>query len=205
MYIPRLYRQEDRTEILAFLHHNSFPALVSYDGERPVATHLPVEVIEGPGEQITLFGHMARANKQWQTFGDDEVLLIFQGAHTYISPRWYNHVNVPTWNYMVVQVYGRVRPLEGQALYDLLSRLVGRYEAAAEYSLDGLPQEYVQRQMQAVYGFAVEVTRIDAAYKLSQNRDDEDHASIVRELEQRNDQDSQRVAAAMRRQRKPSE
>ncbi|MCW5873161.1 MAG: FMN-binding negative transcriptional regulator [Anaerolineales bacterium] len=205
MYIPRLYRQEDRTEILAFLHQNSFPVLVSYDGERPVATHLPVEVVEGPGEQITLFGHMARANKQWQTFGDNEVLLIFQGAHTYISPRWYNHVNVPTWNYMVVQVYGRVRPLEGQALYDLLNRLVARYEAAAEYSLEELPQEYVQSHIQAVYGFAVEVTRIDAAYKLSQNRDDEDHASIVRELEQRKDQDSQRVAAAMRRQRKPSE
>lgn len=205
MYIPRLYRQEDRAEVLAFLKHNSFPALVSYDGERPVATHVPVELVEGPGEQLTFLSHMARANKHWRTFAGQEVLLIFQGAHTYISPRWYNHTNVPTWNYMILHAYGRVRPVEGQELYDLLSRLVQRYEAGTQYSLEGLPQDYVQREMQAVYGFAVEVTRIDAAYKLSQNRDDEDHANIIQELNQRSDDNSHEVAAAMRRQRKANQ
>ncbi len=203
MYIPRLYRQEDRAEILAFLRQHNFPALVSYDGQRPIATHVPVEIVEGSGEQITILSHMARANKQWQGFGSDDVLLIFQGAHTYVSASWYNHVNVPTWNYMILHVYGRVRPVEGQELYDLLSRLVQRYEANTDYSLEGLPQDYVRREMQAVYGFAVEVTRIDAAYKLSQNRDDEDHANIVGQLEQRPDANSYQVAAAMRRQRPP--
>lgn len=203
MYIPRLYRQEDRAEILAFLHQHNFPALVSYDGQKPIATHIPVEIVEGPGEQITILSHMARANKQWHSFGEDEVLLIFQGAHTYVSARWYNHVNVSTWNYMILHVYGRVRPVEGQELYDLLSRLVQRYEGGTEYSLEGLPQDYVARELQAVYGFAIEVTRIDAAYKLSQNREDEDHATIVGQLEQRPDENSHQVAAAMRRQRPP--
>ncbi|MCW5875712.1 MAG: FMN-binding negative transcriptional regulator [Anaerolineales bacterium] len=199
MYIPRLYRQEDRAEILAFLKTNGFPALVSHDSEKPVATHIPVELLEGPGEQLTFLSHMARANKQWRSFRDQEVLLIFQGPHTYISPRWYDHTNVPTWNYMMAHVYGRVRPVEGDELYNLLSRLVQRYEAGTDYSLEGLPQEYVQREMQGVYGFAVEVTRIDAAFKLSQNRDDENHASIVAQLEQRSDENSHQVAAAMRR------
>ncbi|MCW5878619.1 MAG: FMN-binding negative transcriptional regulator [Anaerolineales bacterium] len=199
MYIPRLYRQEDRAEILAFLKHNSFPALVSYDGEKPVATHIPVELVEGPGERISFLSHMARANKQWRSFADQDVLLIFQGPHTYISPRWYNHVNVPTWNYMIAHVYGRVQPVEGDQLYGLLSRLVQRYETGTGYSLEGLPQDYVEREMQAVYGFAVEVTRIDAAFKLGQNRDDESYANIVAQLEQRSDEDSHRVAAAMRR------
>ncbi len=199
MYIPRLYRQEDRVEILAFLKHNSFPALVSYDGQKSLATHTPVELVEGPGDQLSLFSHMARANKQWRTFGDQEILLIFQGPHTYISPRWYSHTNVPTWNYMIAHVYGRVRTVEGEQLHGLLSRLVHKYEQGTDYSLEGLPQDYVQREMQGVYGFAVDVTRIDAAFKLSQNRDDRDYANIIAQLERRPDEDSQEVAAAMRR------
>ena len=95
MYIPKLYREEDREKILEFLRHNNFPELVTYDGEKPTATHLPVEVLENENGSLTILGHMSRANPQWRSFGKQEVLLIFQGAHTYISPRWYDHVNVP--------------------------------------------------------------------------------------------------------------
>src|SRR6266498_2393897 len=122
MYIPKLYREEDKEKILEFLRQNNFPALVTYDGEKPIATHLPVEVIEGKDGALTIFGHMSRANPQGKSFGEQEVLLIFQGAHTYISPRWYDHVNVPTWNYMMVHVYGKPRLLEGDELYAMMSR-----------------------------------------------------------------------------------
>lgn len=198
MYIPKLYREEDREKILDFLGANNFPALVTYDGEKPLATHLPVEVVEGKDGALTVLGHMSRANPQWKTFGEGEVLLIFQGAHTYISPRWYTHVNVPTWNYRMVHVYGRVRMLAGDDLYALLSRLVKKHEAKTGYSLEGLPQDFVQKEMKGVAGFAVQVTRIDAGYKLSQNRNDEDHANIIRELQERGDQNSMEVAKAMR-------
>src|SRR3989304_9991360 len=97
MYIPKFFRDQDAAQILAFLRQNSFAALVTYDGERPIATHLPVEIVGDPGGPLTILSHMARANPQWRTFGDREVLLMFPGAHTYISARWYNHVNVPTW------------------------------------------------------------------------------------------------------------
>ncbi len=96
MYIPKLYREEDQEKILEFLRTNNFPALVTYDGEKPLATHLPVEVIEAEDGALTILGHMSRANPQWKSFGGQEVLLIFQGAHTYISPRWYSQVNVST-------------------------------------------------------------------------------------------------------------
>src|SRR5512141_2277845 len=119
MYIPKLYRQEDRQEILAFLKRNDFPALVTYDGRRPLATHLPVEVVE-EDDGLIIYGHMSRLNPQWRTVGGQETLLIFQGPHTYISPRWYNHVNVPTWNYTIVHVYGKVRPIQGDELFSLL-------------------------------------------------------------------------------------
>lgn len=198
MYIPKLYREEDREKILEFLKQNNFPALVTYDGEKPTATHLPVEVLENENGSLTILGHMSRANPQWRSFGEQEVLLIFQGAHTYISPRWYDHVNVPTWNYMMVHVYGKVRLVEGEELHSLLSRLVKNHEEPTAYSLEALPQDFVQKEMNGVVGFAVDVTRIDAGYKLSQNRNDGDHENIIRELEGRGDENSAAVAKSMR-------
>lgn len=198
MYIPKLYREEDREKILEFLQKNNFPALVTYDGEKPLATHLPVEVIESEDGALTVLGHMSRANPQWKSFSDGEVLLIFQGAHTYISPRWYGHVNVPTWNYLMVHLYGKVRLLEGEALYSMLSRLVKNHEEPTSYSLESLPQDLVQKEMNGIVGFAVDVTRVDAGYKLSQNRNDEDHDNIIRQLDGRGDENSSLVAKAMR-------
>ena len=202
MYIPKLYREEDREKILEFLKQNNFPALVTHDGEKPIATHLPVEVVEAEDGALTILGHMSRANPQWKTFGEQEVLLIFQGAHTYISPRWYDHVNVPTWNYMIAHLYGKVRLVEGDELYSLLSRLVKNHEAGTSYSLEGLPQDFVQKEMNGVAGFAVDVTRIDAGYKLSQNRNDADHENIIRELNGRGDENSVGVAKSMKEKRK---
>ena len=203
MYVPRLYRPEERAELVDFLRRNNFAALVSRDTERLVATHAPVE-IEETDEALTIYGHFARANPQWRSFGTQEVLLIFQGAHTYISPRWYGHVNVPTWNYQIAHVYGTVRELHGEALRGLLSRLVGQHEGGSPYRLETLPEDFIQREMQAVFGFALTVTRLEGSYKLSQNRNAEDHASIVAHLEQRADEASHAVAAAMRQHRGPA-
>jgi len=201
MYIPKLYREEDRVKILEFLQQNNFPALVSHNGESLVAAHLPVEIEAGEHDKLAIYGHMSRANSQWKSFGEQEVMFIFQGAHTYISPTWYDHVNVPTWNYMMVHVYGKVRLLEGEELYAVLSRLVKRHEAKSSYRLESLPQDFVEREMKGIVGFAVEVTRIDAGYKLSQNRDDANHANVILELEKREDVASREVAKAMRKNR----
>ncbi|MBC7876965.1 MAG: FMN-binding negative transcriptional regulator [Anaerolineales bacterium] len=204
MYIPKLYREEDKEKILEFLRANNFPALVTYDGEKPIATHLPVEVIEteDSGREtdgaLTILGHMSRVNPQWKSLGEQEALLIFQGAHTYVSPRWYKNINVPTWNYMMIHVYGKVSLVEGDALHSLLSRLVKKHEVETSYSLEGLPADYVKKEMKGLVGFAVDVTRVEAGYKLSQNRNDEDHENIIRELEGRGDEQSAGVAKGMR-------
>jgi transcriptional regulator len=204
LYIPGLYREEDHQEILEFLKQHNFPAIVSFDGQKPIATHAPVEVAEGENGEITIYAHISRANPQWKTFGEGEILLIFQGAHTYISPRWYNHVNVPTWNYMIVHVYGTVRLVQGDELFALLSRLVHNHEVNTGYRLETLPPDFVQKEIKGIVGFAIAVTRLEAGYKLSQNRNDQDHANIVRELDQRKDQDSLKIAVAMRAKRKNS-
>lgn len=202
MYISKLYREENREKILEFLHQNDFATVVSYDGERPVASHLLVEVIED-GERLWVNGHMSRANSLWKTFETNaEVLVMFQGPHTYISPTWYNHVNVPTWNYQSVHVYGKPRVIAAhEEAYAVLKRLIDRYEKKDHYSMETLPQDFVMKEMKGIVAFQVEVVRIDANYKLSQNRNDEDYHSIVAHLEQRPDELSHGVAEAMRRNR----
>lgn len=198
MHIPKYYREEDSERIVEFLRSNSFPALVSHDGEKLVATHLPVEVVENADGSLTILGHMSRANPQWKSFGEQEVLLIFQGAHTYISPRWYNHVNVPTWNYINIHVYGKVRMLEGEELKSLLSELVKKHEVGTGYSMEGLPADFVEKEMRGVAGFALDVTRLDAASKLSQNRDDESYSNIISHLKARGDDASAEIAREMK-------
>ena len=199
MYVPKLYREEDRAKIIEFLRQNEFATLVTYDGARPTASHLLVEVIE-QGDRVLMNGHMSRANPQWRTFERNaEVLVIFQGAHTYISPTWYNHVNVPTWNYQAVHVYGRVSIVDDRdQAYLLLKRLVERHEAGSHYRLESLPAEFVEKEIKGITAFQIEVTQVEANYKLSQNRNDEDYHSIVSRLDERKDEMSHGVAEAMR-------
>jgi transcriptional regulator len=98
----------------------------------------------------------------------------------------------------MVHVYGRVRMIEGEELYALLSDLVKKHEVNTEYRIEGLPQDFVMKEMKGVAGFEMQVTRMDAAYKLSQNRDDESYGNILLELEKREDGDSRKVAEEMR-------
>ena len=199
MYSPKLYREEDRQKILEFIRGNEFATLVLYDGEKPVASHLMLEVIEA-GEQLTIYGHMSRANPLWKLFEiNRQALVMFQGVHTYISPTWYNHVNVPTWNYISVHAYGIPSLVtEHDEMYALLGRLVERHEAHSEYRMETLPQDFAEKEMKGIAAFKVEVTRLEAAFKLSQNRNDEDHQNIIIELEKRPDEMSHQVAQAMR-------
>jgi len=198
MYIHKLYHEENREKILEFLRQNEFATLVTYDGEKPVASHLLMEIVED-GDNLFVNGHMSKANSLWKTFEKNpEVLVIFQGPHTYISPTWYNHINVPTWNYQSVHVYGKPRLITGQReAYGLLKRLIDRHEASSPYKLETLPQDFVLKEMKGIVAFQVDVTRVEANYKLSQNRDDVNYRSIVSHLEERRDDLSHGVAQAM--------
>lgn len=206
MYLPTLYREQDRQKILTFLRENDFAIFVTYDGERPIATHAPTEVVENEDGTLTVYTHISRANPQWKNLSalapGQECLMIFTGPHAYISPRWYNHVNVPTWNYTMIHLYGKPVVMDDDEFRGLLSRLIQRHEAAnPEYRLESLPPEFVQKEMRGAVGIKMEVTRIDAGFKLSQNRNDEDYQNIIAELEKRPDEMSHGVGKAMKEKR----
>ena len=201
MYSPKHYREEDRRVILDFILQNEFATVVAFDGEKPIASHLLTELVED-GEVLLVNGHMSKANPLWRTFDEGrEALLIFQGPHAFVSATWYDHVNVPTWNYQSVHAYGVPRLVtDDDQARRILSRLIRKHEPEA-YRLESLPEDFVASHLKGIMAFQVEITRLEAAFKLSQNRDDNNYRNVVAELERREDAASRGVADAMRRNR----
>ena len=105
MYIPPYYQEQDEEKLISFMQAHNFANIISIKDGVPIATHLPF-LIEKKENKLFLISHMAKANPQWQTFGQNELLIIFQGPHAYISPSHYEkQQNVPTWNYVAVHAY----------------------------------------------------------------------------------------------------
>lgn len=107
MYIAKHFEEKDKLQLVEFMKEYNFATIVNSTKKRYWATHLPFLVEELNGD-VLLRAHMAKANHQWVNFKDDEeVLVIFQEPHSYISPKLYeNKVSVPTWNYIAVHAYG---------------------------------------------------------------------------------------------------
>ena len=203
MFTPKLYQKNDPAFIQDFIRKNGFGILISQAEGKIWATHIPI-MLSADGTKLS--GHISKANKQWKDFGSgSEVLAIFSGPHTYVSSSWYDHQNVPTWNYQAVHVYGTVRIIEGDELYESLAHLVDKYEQASEnpVSMETMTAEYVRREMKGVVGFEVAITKIESISKLSQNRDDKNHERIVKALEKRGDVGSKEIAELMKADRCP--
>ena len=185
MYIHPINSWENEPEIVEFIKKNAFATLVSQAKGRSWATHIPFVLEKNKEGNAILSGHIAKANPQWKDIAEqDEVLVIFQGPHAYISPSWYNHENVPTWNYLAVHVYGKVRIIEGEELMAHLKSLVDVYETGRpnRVSVETMSESYVQGQVRALVGIEVEIKDVQASAKLSQNRDDVNYQNIVSKL-----------------------
>ena len=202
MYIPELYKNENQEDIQNFIHQNGFGILVNQTDGKLWATHIPLLLEEKDGKQL-LVGHVSRENPQAESFKtNDDVLAIFSGAHTYISSSWYDHENVPTWNYLAVHVYGKVQLHSLKETIEALKRLVNKYEAKAEkpVRVEDL-SEKTMLQARGIVSFEIEITAIEAKKKLSQNRDDKNYQNIISKLENSNDFQSNEVAKEMKKNR----
>jgi transcriptional regulator len=203
MYTPKHFQPNSITEIQDFIRQNSFGILISQLQGNLLATHIPLEFSD---DCRKLIGHISRSNPQWKQFSkDEEVLTIFNGPHTYISSSWYNHENVPTWNYIAAHVYGKIQIIEGDQLRLSLKHLIDKYEkdSANPASIEKLSPEYITRAMSSIVGFEIIITKIEASYKLSQNRDEVNYNNIISELEKRTDENSLVIADVMKKNRCP--
>ena len=203
MYVPKAFAEEDPARIRAFLDTNDFAILVTMQDGSPFATHLPLLLDADRGPLGTLVGHMARANPQWRAFdGATQVLAIFSGPHGYVSPRWYEtEPAVPTWNYAAIHVYGAARTVEDEAAARaLLARTAARYEGTGTdaWTMAGLSEPYVAGMLRGLVAFEMPIARIEAKFKLSQNRPPVDRQRVVERLADSASPGDAALAALMR-------
>jgi transcriptional regulator len=204
MFIANNNSNTDLNEVREFLKDNSFAILVSQHDGRPWATHIPLELETDKEGNEVLNGHLSRGNPQWKSFANHaEVLAIFNGPNAYISSSWYDHENVPTWNYIAVHIYGKVRIVEGEELLDLLKKQVDKHEktSAQPVSIERMSKPYVEKEMKGIVGLQIKIDEVQAAYKLSQNRDIPNQQNIIKELEKRGDVHSLNIAKEMNKRR----
>ena len=180
MYVPKAFSLDDRARVAEVLRAHDFALLVTAPAGMPQASHLPFLYDPDAGENGTLIAHMARANPQWRDFAalaqaGQEALVIFQGPHAYISPRWYGGETpqVPTWNYVAVHAYGLPRVIEDAGeKRAALDRLVTVQEAPQPepWSTEGLSESYMEGMLRGLVAFEIPVSRLEAKAKLGQNK-----------------------------------
>ncbi|CAM4053264.1 MULTISPECIES: FMN-binding negative transcriptional regulator [Bacillus] len=197
MYIPKYFAIQDEEMKYEIMEQNSFATLFSQHNGEPYATHLPLLLNR---ETLTLHGHFARPNEQWKDSGNQHVLAIFQGPHSYISPSWYETNNaVPTWNYVAVHVYGELEIVEDeQELLNSLQELVHKYEEPqSTYSLNEVDSNYMAGLSRGIVGFKIKINKIEGKAKLSQNHSVERRNLVVEELEKVDSAGSRGIARMM--------
>jgi transcriptional regulator len=194
MYIPPLNRVEDRQAINAFIHAHGFATVITNTVAHTVASHLPVLFDE---ETNVLRSHMARANEQWKQFANvDEVLCVFHGPHAYISPSWYEDQHtVPTWNYAVVHVYGKPTIVDEAQLKQIVLGTTAKYESSMSQPWKiPLSEKEIGQMLKAIVGFKIDIERVEAKFKLGQNRSAEDQEKMLRNLQSGSDEESRALA-----------
>jgi transcriptional regulator len=206
MYIPRINRMDDEDEIRDFVRKNNFALLVSSTKQRLWGTHIPLLLEQDADGTDWLVGHAAAANPFCRHLPEgDEVMSVFHGPHAYISSSWYDHENVPTWNYMAVHAYGVLERMPVDQVRAHLKQLVDHHEApeANPVDIDALNPAMIEREMKGVVGFRIRVTEWQGKAKLSQNRDDANYHRVTDHLDARPDPLSHQVAAEMKQRRSP--
>lgn len=199
MFIPKLYKSEDYSLMKEIIREHSFALLIS-SVDKIRATHSMMMLNEDDTENIYIETHISKANPQAKTLkNEDEVLCDFLGAHTYISSSWYDHVNVSTWNYEAVQIYGKVELMNPEELYHHLNKLTSKYEKFQQCPMmvENMGKDFVEKEMKGAFGLKIIPTEIFIKQKLSQNRKENDFKNIISNLEN-SDENGRKIAEKMK-------
>jgi len=202
LYIPKQFAEHDRAKLFDLMQAHNFATLITAVDNTPHITHLPFIVEPGQGPNGTLFGHFARGNPHWKSLRPgNPATVIFQGPHSYISPRWYrDRSNVPTWNYVTVHVTGPIELMQDKPeVLDIVSRLTGCHEQGAQNPWPVTNAEKnLDKLLSAIVGFRLPIHAMEGKFKLSQNRSVADQMAVIDELAQSSDPSIKGVAHLMR-------
>lgn len=183
LYRPAAFASDDEVAIARLLDEHPFATLITAGAGEPQVSHLPLLRRLDPAPHGSLIGHMARANPHWRHLGSGASLAIFHGPHAYVSPSWYAEpaAQVPTWNYAVVHVHGRAEIVDDRAatlatLEHMIERFEGGRPAPWRLQLEGAR---LDAMVGAIVAFRIAIERIDAKFKLSQNKDEADRKRVA--------------------------
>jgi transcriptional regulator len=184
MFVPPHFKISE-SDALGIVKQEAFAALVDLSDAHGHATHLPLMLETTPSGQHRLYGHFAKGNPQAETVEKGtRVMAIFSGPHDYVSPTWYEqpNVNVPTWNYVAVHVYGRIKALSADDAEQSIRNLCDRYEQ--QWNMDLLPAKSLEKMLtHGIVPFVLEVEDIQGKGKLSQNKSGTDRRHVIARLE----------------------
>jgi transcriptional regulator len=203
MYTPTSFQIDSIDQVASVLQEYSFATLIQRTDKSVEATHVPVLADLKMGKKGVIRGHVAKANPIAKLMaGSQETLIIFQGPHCYVSPTWYkNNDGVPTWNYVAIHTYGRATIIEDDGwLISLLKEMTKKYESSMEnpWTFDpSIMQKQVLLRM--IVGFEIEIDRVEAKFKLNQNRKDQERQGVIEALEQRPTENNLKIADWMKR------
>lgn len=189
--------EEARAALAAF---DRLAIIVTHGADGFRATHAPIAYENG-----RIVSHISRANPQWKEAPCD-VMVILPGPDTYISPAWYETKKrdaraVPTWNYESVQIWGRLTVTEDPArLREIVAALSDRHEAGRPepWAITDAPEDFIERLLQFIVGFDIEIAQIAGKRKMSQEKPSEDVAGVIAALSASADERDRLVAARMK-------
>lgn len=202
LYVPSHFDAGNRVAIARLLHDHPFATLVTPAAGEPHVSHVPLLWVGDCEPHGTLIGHFARANPHAGGAAAAESIAIFHGPHAYVSPSWYAEpaAAVPTWNYAVVHAHGALElartPVETRAILDVL---IHRFESGRDAPWEpGLDRSRMDAMVGAIVGFRMKIKRIDAKFKLSQNRSPDDRTRVASALDGEGYADATATAEWMR-------
>lgn len=193
MYVPDHFRESRIDRLQEFISQHPLATLVASTSEGLTANHIPLQSLLRPDGTGTLRGHIARSNSLWRKLERDApVLVIFQGADSYVSPNWYPSKRehgkaVPTWNYATVHLKGSIRFVEDAAwLREFVTQLTDTHERLREHpwQVADAPDDYIVAMLRSIVGFEIAVSSVVGKFKGSQNRSAADRAGVNGALQQ---------------------
>jgi len=190
MYVPPAFREDDPSMLRQIMRAARLSTLVTATAEGLIATPLPLILDESEGEHGVLYGHLAKANPQWNLPVTGDALVIFPGPDAYVTPSWYaakrEHGKVvPTWNYVAVHAYGRAEFFSDEdRLLEAVTRLTNLYERprAEPWAVSDAPESFIKSQLKGIVGLRLPITRLEGKRKMSQNRSADDREGVAEGL-----------------------
>lgn len=199
MFLPKIYQSQDENLMKQIISENAFATLISNKNNKISASR--AMFLWNDNEAFFLETHLSRANPQAKIVENgDQVLCDFLGAHSYISSSWYEKTNVSTWNYEAVQIYGAIKLMNDDELYQHLENLTLKFEnnQKCPMTVEKMGKDYVEKEMRGAFGIKIYPTEIYIKQKLSQNRNEQDFKNIILNLEDSTDLNSNAIAKKMK-------